>query len=136
MRDGLGITEIAQDTDGPTSEMVAWIVEHGDHCVDRAMILGPAFGRLLPSPFLIPWAFEVTTMAGLIFPLIAIAREWRQGAVHPAWRWGLPLLPFMLLLGYGLGHSAFAGEIYGWVTAGTPGAAIDPLAYGAPPPGL
>lgn len=106
------------------------------HLCAMAMILGPAFGRLLPSPFLIPWAFEVTTMAGLVFPLIAIAREWRQGAVHPAWRWGLPLLPLALLLGYGLGHSALAGEIYGWVTAGTPGAAVAPQAYGAPPPGL
>lgn len=106
------------------------------HLCAMAMILGPAFGRLLPSPLLIPWAFEVTTMAGLIFPLIAIAREWRQGAVHPAWRWGLPVLPLVLLLGYGLGHSALAREIYGQVTAETPGAAVAPLAYGAPPPGL
>jgi hypothetical protein len=101
-----------------------------------AMILGPAFGRLLPSPLMIPYAFEIGAMAGLIFPLIAVAREWRAGSVHPAWKWGLPVLPLALLLGYGLGHSALAGEIYAWVTAGTPGASIDPLAYGTPPPGM
>lgn len=106
------------------------------HLCAMAMILGPAFGRLLPSPFLIPWAFEISTFAGIIFPLIAVAREWRQGAVHPAWRWGLPILPLVLVLGYVLGHSALAGEIYGWITAGTPGAMVAPLAYGTPPPGL
>lgn len=106
------------------------------HLCAMAMILGPAFGRLLPSPFLIPWAFEISTMAGLVFPLIAVVREWRQGSVHPAWRWGLPVLPLVLLLGYGIGHSALAGEVYSSVTAGTPGAAIDPLAYGPPPPGM
>lgn len=106
------------------------------HLCAMVMILGPAFGRLLPSPFLTPYAFEVTTLAGLIFPLIAIAREWRAGAVHPAWKWGLPLLPLALLIALPLGHSAMATALYDWVTAGTPGAAVNPLAFGAPPPGM
>lgn len=106
------------------------------HLCAMVMILGPAFGRLLPLPFLIPYAFEIGALAGLIFPLIAIAREWRAGAVHPAWKWGLPLLPLALLIAYLLGYSAMATALYDWVTAGTPGAAVDPLAFGAPPPGM
>jgi hypothetical protein len=106
------------------------------HLCAMTMILGPAFGRLLPAPLLIPYAFEITVLVGGIFPLIAIAREWRRGAVHPAWKWGLPILPITLLAASLLGHSAMAGEIYAWVTAGTPGATVDPLAYGALPPGM
>lgn len=106
------------------------------HVCAMAMILGPAFGRLLPSPFLIPYAFEVATISGLVFPLIAMAREWRAGAIHPAWKWGLLLLPTLLIVAHLVGHSALATSLYDWVTAGTPGAAVDPLAYGAPPPGM
>jgi hypothetical protein len=106
------------------------------HLCAMAMILGPAFGRLFPSPFLIPWAFEISSLAGLVFPLIALAREWRRGSVHPAWRWGLPVLPLVLLFAYAFGHSVMAGNIYGWVAAGTAGATVDPLAYGQPPPGM
>lgn len=106
------------------------------HLCAMAMILGPAFGRLLPAPLLIPYAFEVSTLAGLIFPLIAIVREWRAGAVHPAWKWGLPWLPILLLLAGPLSQSAMAGALYDAVTAGTPGAAVDPLDYGKPPPGM
>jgi hypothetical protein len=106
------------------------------HLCAMAMILGPAFGRLLPAPFMIPYAFEITTLAGLVFPLIAIVREWRAGKVHPAWKWGMPALPLVLLMASLVGYSALATEVYHWVTAGTPGAAVDPLAFGAPPPGL
>lgn len=106
------------------------------HLCAMAMILGPAFGRLFPSPFLIPWAFEVATLAGLIFPLIAVWREWRTGAVHPAWKWGLPVLPIVLTIAYFVGHSDVGGAIYHWVVAGTPGANVDPLAYGPVPPEL
>jgi hypothetical protein len=106
------------------------------HLCAMAMILGPAFGRLLPSPFLIPWAFEVATLAGLIFPLIALVREWRAGAVHPAWKWGLPVLPIVLLFAHVAAPTAAAGALYQAVTDGTPGAAIAPLEFGAPPQGM
>lgn len=101
-----------------------------------AMLMGPAFGRILPMPFMTPYAFEIASMAGLIFPLIAVWREWRAGAVHPAWRWGLPVMPIMLLLAFAISHSAVGGAIYDAVSAGTKGADIAPLDYGAPPPGF
>ncbi|MBE7608299.1 hypothetical protein G6O43_25645, partial [Salmonella enterica subsp. enterica serovar 4:-:1,2] len=37
-----------------------------------ALLLGPAYGRLLPMPFLIPYAYEVDTLAVLILPVIGI----------------------------------------------------------------
>lgn len=106
------------------------------HLCAMAMILGPAFGRLLPAPLMVPYAFEISTLAGLIFPLIAVVREWRAGAVHRLWRWALPVLPAVLLIAHALGHSALASNIYGWVAAGTPGAAVAPLSYGKPPAGM
>ncbi|MGK0492902.1 hypothetical protein [Sphingomonas echinoides] len=36
-----------------------------------ALLLGPAYGRLLPMPFLIPYAYEVDTLAVLILPVMA-----------------------------------------------------------------
>lgn len=106
------------------------------HLCAMAMILGPAFGRLLPAPLMLPVAFEVSALAGLIFPLVAVWREWRAGAVHPAWNYAFVALPLILLLSYGIGHSALAAAIYDAVVSGTPGAAVDPLAYGVPPPGF
>ena len=104
------------------------------HLCAMAMLMGPAFGRILPMPLLTPYAYEIAGLAGLMFPLIAIWREARSGAVHPAWRWGVPVIPATLLLALLLGHSAIGASIYQWVTAGTPGAAVAPLEY-APPPG-
>jgi hypothetical protein len=100
------------------------------------LLMGPAFGRLLPMPFLIPYAFEIASLAGLIFPAIAVGREARRGAVHPAWRWGLPVLPILLLGALFIAHSPVGGAIYAWVTAGTTGAAVAPLEYGPSPLGM
>lgn len=106
------------------------------HLCAMAALMGPAFGRLLPMPFMGPANFEIAALFGLIFPLIAMWREARGGAVHPAWRWGLPALPLTLVAGWLLGHSALGTAIYESVTAGTPGAAVAPLAYPPPPPGI
>jgi hypothetical protein len=103
------------------------------HLCAMAMLMGPAFGRILPMPLMTPYAFEIASLAGLIFPLVAIWREARAGAVHPAWRWGVPVMPVTLLLALWLGHSAVGASLYQWVTAGTPGAAVAPLEYGMPP---
>ena len=99
-----------------------------------AMLMGPAFGRLLPMPFMKPYAFEIASLAGLIFPLIAIWRDRRQGHIHPAWAWGLPVMPIVLLLALLLSHSPVGDAYYRAVTAGTPGANIAPMDYPPPPP--
>lgn len=60
------------------------------HFSAMALLLAPAFGRLLPLPFLQPWAWEASFVAGLLFPISgAIADVRRRGSVHPAWKWGI-----------------------------------------------
>ena len=103
------------------------------HLCAMATLMGPAFGRILPMPLMTPYAFEIASLAGLMFPLVAVWREARSGAVHPAWRWGLPVIPATLLLALWLGHSPVGASVYQWVTAGTPGAAVAPLEYALPP---
>ncbi|RYG30476.1 MAG: hypothetical protein EON93_14760, partial [Burkholderiales bacterium] len=52
------------------------------------MLMGPGFGRLLPMPFLPPYAFEIAGLVALIFPVIGIVRDWRvHGRPHQAWLW-------------------------------------------------
>ena len=56
-----------------------------------AYLTGPRFGRLLPLPLLIPWAFWVAAfVAPSIFPLIGMVFDFRRNKkVHPAWLWGV-----------------------------------------------
>lgn len=107
------------------------------HLCAMAALMGPGFGRLLPMPFMGPYAFEIAAMCGLIFPLIAMLREVRQGkGLHRAWAIGVPAIPLTLLAASLLGHSALGASIYGAAVAGTPGEAIGGLEYGPPPPGM
>jgi len=106
------------------------------HLCAMAALMGPGFGRLLPMPFMGYYAFEIAAALGIIFPAIAIAREARAGAVHPAWKFGVGALPVILLASLAFGQSAFGGSVYASVVAGTPGEAIGGLEYGAPPPGM
>lgn len=98
------------------------------------MILGPAFGRLLPSPLLIPWAFEAAVLAGLIFPAVAAVVEWRRdGRPHPAWLVGTLVLLGILALAQAIAASPLGDAIYAAATAGTPGAAVPGMAFGTMP---
>ena len=106
------------------------------HLCAMAALMGPAFGRLIPMPLLVPFAFETAAMLGLLFPLIAMHRDLRLGAFHPAWAWGLPALPATLIFAAVVGHSPLATEIYVALTSETAGARVDPLAHGVPPPGM
>lgn len=103
------------------------------HFCGTSMLLGPAFGRLLPLPLLAPWAYEATFAALLMFPLAgAVADKRRSGRVHPAWKWGMATMIASLLITNAITYSPLGQTIYTWVTAGSPGAKIDPLVF--PPP--
>lgn len=104
------------------------------HICALAAIMGPAFGRLLPMPLLVPYAFEIACVAGLVFPLAGIVRDLRKdGRVHPAWWTGLAVIAVSFILIDLLARSAAGAAIYEAVAAGSPGAAIPPLEFAAPP---
>ncbi len=95
-----------------------------------ATIMGPAFGRLLPMPFLIPWAFEAATVAGLVFPVIGMLRDKRSNAiVHPAWWVGIAVALLTVLVGDIIAQTSLGDALYAWVTAGTPGALLEGMAF-------
>ena len=99
------------------------------------MLMGPGFGRLLPMPFLPPYAFEIASGAALIFPVIGILYDWRtNGRVHPAWFWSIGVLIAALLLSRLIGFSPIGEAIYEAVVAGTPQAGTNGLDF-PPPPG-
>lgn len=105
------------------------------HFCAMAILLGPGFGRLLPMPLLMPWAWEATFLATLLFPLAGMwADHRRSGRVHPAWGRGLAAMFALFLAVEAITYSPVGDVIYGAVVAGSPGAAVPPLAF-PPPPG-
>lgn len=106
------------------------------HLCGTAILLGAAFGRLLPMPLLPPFAFEATFVATLIFPLAGVIADLRRsGRVHSAWVWGIGGMFATLLLTEAVTYSPLGDAIYRGVTAGTPGAVVDGLAFPSPPGG-
>ncbi|MBA4047794.1 MAG: hypothetical protein C0476_04550 [Sphingomonas sp.] len=106
------------------------------HFCAMAVLLGPAFGRLLPMPLLVPWAWEATLPLVLLFPLIgAIADMRRDGRVHPAFVRGIATMIASMLLTEAITYSPLGTALYQGVTAGSPGAAVPPLEFAPPPPG-
>ncbi|MBV9884174.1 MAG: hypothetical protein JO276_14285 [Sphingomonadaceae bacterium] len=106
------------------------------HLCGMAMLMGPGFGRLLPMPLLVPWAWEASFAAGLIFPLAGIVADLRRGGrVHAAWGWGLTAMLAALLLTEAVTYSGLGQALYRGVTAGSPGAAVPPLQFPPPPAG-
>ena len=96
-----------------------------------AYLTGPGFGRLLPAPLLIPWAYWIAAfVAPSIFPLIGMAFDFRRnGKIHPAWLWGIgaALTAFVVadLIAYSAPGTAFARA----VIAGSPAADRDLRAH-------
>jgi len=106
------------------------------HFCAMSLLLGPAFGRLLPLPLLQPWAWESAFAATMLFPVAgALADVRRGGRVHPAWLWGMATMVGTFVLIEAVTYSALGLGIYRDVTAGSPGAAVAPLDFGIPPAG-
>jgi hypothetical protein len=104
------------------------------HFCGMSMLLLPAVSRLLPSPLLQPWAWEVTFALCLTFPIVGMWSDVRRsGRAHPAWRWGIAAMLAGAVLIEAITYSPIGAAVYREVTVGSPGAAIAPLDF-APPP--
>ena len=106
------------------------------HYTGMALLLGPAFGRLLPMPLLIPYAHEATFIAVMLFPLIGVVADLRRtGRVHPAWLWAIGTIAGLQLVIETLPYSSAGAALYRTATADAPGASVAPLDYPQPPSG-
>lgn len=104
------------------------------HFCGMSILLGPAFGRLLPMPLLAPWAWEATLATCMLFPLAGIVRDVRRtGRPHPAWMWGLAAMAGVLVVTEAITYSPLGETLYRAVVAGSPGATVPPIAFPAPP---
>ncbi|WP_375381434.1 hypothetical protein [uncultured Sphingomonas sp.] len=107
------------------------------HLCGMTMIMGPALGRLLPLPFLTPWAFEWGSGSPAVFLLAGMVHDRRRlGRVHPAWLWGAAVLAAVLVGARLIAFSPAGDAIYRAVTADAPGAAVPGRLLGSPPSGL
>ena len=106
------------------------------HLCGMATLIGPGFGRLLPMPLLQPWSWETSFAAAMMFPIAGVIADLRRsGTVHPAWRWGIATMLGAFLLIEGLTYSGAGLSLYRVITADSPGAAVPPLEFAAPPEG-
>jgi len=106
------------------------------HFCGMTILLGPAFGRLLPLPLLQPWSWEATYAVILLFPLAGAWADIRRcGKAHPAWKWGIGAIVGSLLLTQAVTYSPIGLTIYDEVTQGSPGASVAPLDFQPPPEG-
>lgn len=105
------------------------------HLCGMAVLTAPGFGRLLPMPLLMPYAYQIAALVALVFPVWGmIADRRRLGRVHPAWWWGVGATLAVLLLTELIVYSPVGDAAYRLVTDGAPGSALGGLAF-APPPG-
>ena len=117
---------------------VAWRKDRGWHPRLQIgafmMLMGPGVGRILPMPFLIPYAFEVASLLPLAVPLIGMARDKRvHGTVHPAWLWSIGLLLALLIAARGIAFSPAGEALYAAATSGSSMAGSDGRAFPPPP---
>ena len=106
------------------------------HFCGMSMLLGPAFGRLLPLPLLQPWAWEWAFAATMLFPLAGVWADLRRsGRVHPAWGYGIATMVGAFVLIEAITYSPVGTSIYHAVTNGSPGASVQPLEFAPPPAG-
>ena len=106
------------------------------HFCGMSLLLGPAFGRLLPLPLLQPWAWESAFAVCLLFPIAGMVADIRRsGRIHPAWHWGIAAMIGVLVVSEAITYSPAGTAIYAAVTDGSPGASIAPLGFQPPPTG-
>jgi hypothetical protein len=88
-----------------------------------AILTGPGFGRLLPMPLFIPWAWWAGTLVPLLFPFAGMVIDLRRkGRVHPAWLWAVGAILAVHFASMAIAASAPGMALTRWVIAGTPGA--------------
>jgi len=93
-------------------------------------ITGPGFGRLLPMPLTVPWAWELSNLVGAVFVIVAMRRDARhRGQVHPAWYVVLGAMVGFLAVGELLAYTPWAIDLTRSVLEGTPGGARPMEAY-------
>jgi hypothetical protein len=99
-----------------------------------SLLLAPGIGRLLPMPLLIPFAFEATAIAVILFPIVGmIADVRRRGSIHPAWQWGMAVILGHIAVTEVFTHTPVGLPLYNAIVAGSPGAAVSPLELPPPP---
>lgn len=95
-----------------------------------AVLTGPGFGRLLPMPLLIPWAWHISLLVSLVFPLVGMMLDRRsRGAVHPAWIRGVGAVVAVHLIASLIALTPPGIAATRWVVADTPGAARPMAAF-------
>lgn len=95
-----------------------------------ASITGPGFGRLLPTPLMGAWAWEIVSAVGMVFIVIGMVRDHRKsGRVHPAWFVGLAAGIGWIVLGEVLAYTEWGIELTQSTLAGYPGASRPMGAY-------
>lgn len=91
--------------------------------VAMAILTGPGYGRLLPTPLLMPYAWTALFFVTLILPAIAMIADKRKlGRVHPAYWWGMGIYVATFAGSMLLAYSPIGYAVTEWVVAGTPGA--------------
>lgn len=104
------------------------------HLAGITVILGPAFGRLLPMPLLIPWSYQTAVLFSLATLVIIAALDARRlGHWHPAWTRGILTSMTVLIVPVLIAFSPVGTVIYQAATAGSPGASVAPLEFPPPP---
>lgn len=99
-----------------------------------AFVIGPAFGRLLPMPLLVPFSAWAVFAALMVLPAVGMwADRRRTGRVHPAWLWGAGTMAAAQAAMSLIAFSPVGHAIYATATAGSPGAAVNPDAFPPPP---
>jgi hypothetical protein len=99
------------------------------------LLMGPSFGRMLPMPFLTPYAYEIAALAPLMIVAFAAGRDaWVHKRVHPAWVWTAGVLLATLVLARLLASSPASAALYAAAVAGTSAAGSDGMAFPPPPP--
>ncbi|NJC35287.1 hypothetical protein GGR88_002801 [Sphingomonas jejuensis] len=100
-----------------------------------AILTGPAFGRLLPLPLMIPWAGWGVFVAVMLFPLAGMIGDLRRvGRIHPAWWWGAGTIAVIQAAVGPIAASPPGIALYDRVVAGGRGETVAPLAYPPFPP--